>query len=284
MTSEELKFLMNVFDKIQQLKSIDSMDANLSLIESKFHKYAKDSFAFQKQTLSDINENAIESVIRKLAQDFYCSFPYFKKLPEPIQNQLLQDYAQMEHQRRRDNFERYAQCIYQQIEAIVTHLFSNGKLWAELLIQRKNKPFSYKKFDPVSKTYSAVLNVGGGSVEATIIRYYKYHDIDYDRIFSQPFSHLDRRNSFKVQFRVVLYLLYFEAVATQEHFEEMQNTFEEIYVTRNTIHRGPSTFYPTQEQLVTNILKNKSYYYHKFFGALCEFVTKTLNSKNIGVV
>ena len=60
----------------------------------------------------------VEQKIEKQATEFYNSFPI-----QEIKDQLIQDYKKMEHERRRDDFENFCLCLYQQIENITNFLF-----------------------------------------------------------------------------------------------------------------------------------------------------------------
>jgi hypothetical protein len=296
--SEKLKFLMNVFDKMQDLKMSNPSDPNLPEIERLFIKHAKDKFAFQKLRLTDIQEYSIESVITKQANEFYSSIPYFVNFPQIIKEQLLADYTQMEHQRRRDNFERFCQCIYQQIEAIVTQLWSienknnQSKLWNHILQNRTNKAFANRSFDNVAKQFVLTPYSTGFKIQNIIFKYNDYNrspsyfsDADYDTYFNNPNANSkDKKNDFQVKLRTVLFVLYFEENVLQEKFEELFDTLYEITLIRNTFHRGPNGFTSYQQNIINRIYQNPSSHYHKFFGALCDFLVKSLNSNKINIL
>lgn len=56
--------------------------------------------------IQNIHEYCIEQKIDKQAQDFYNSFPI-----QEIKVQLMLDYKKMEHERRRDDFEKFCLCL-----------------------------------------------------------------------------------------------------------------------------------------------------------------------------
>lgn len=71
--------------------------------------------------IQNIHEYCVEQKIEKQATEFYNSFPI-----NEIRDQLIQDYKKMEHERRRDDFENFCLCLYQQIENITNYLFETG--------------------------------------------------------------------------------------------------------------------------------------------------------------
>ena len=91
---------------------------------------------------------------------------------------------------------------------------------------------------------------------------------------------MDKKNDFQVKLRAVLFVLYFEENVLQEKFEELFDTLYEITLIRNTFHRGPNGFTSYQQNIINRIYQNPSSHYHKFFGTLCDFLVKSLNSKS----
>lgn len=289
--SEKLKFLMNVFDKMEDLRAANPYDKNLPEIERIFVKHARDSFAFQRLRLTDIQENSIETNIIKQAKEFYNSISHFKRFTSTIQNQLLSDYVQMEHQRRRDNFERFCQCVYQQIEAIVNQLWDSGTLWSTIVYNRKKSFFAKKVYDSYKKSYVTTPFSYGYTVQSEIFKYRSfspsttyYSDTDYDAFFVKGKTHNDRSIDFQVKLRSVLFVLYFDEAVIQENYNDLYNSLYDIITIRNTIHRGPTTTSVRQQSIIDRINKNPSFYYHKFYGIFCDFIVISLNSKNINKI
>ena len=68
--------------------------------------------------ITRIHEYCVEEIIEKQAEEFYKDFPI-----EEIKEQLIVDFLEMEHERRRDNFWKYSLCMFQQFESITNYLF-----------------------------------------------------------------------------------------------------------------------------------------------------------------
>ena len=95
--SEKLKFLMNVFDKMQDLKLSNPADPNLPEIERLFIKHSKDLFAYKRTITSDMYTHSIENIISRQSKEFYESKLKFLAIKdEAIKKQLIDDYLQME--------------------------------------------------------------------------------------------------------------------------------------------------------------------------------------------
>jgi len=67
--------------------------------------------------VQNIYEYCIENIIDKQAEEFYSDFK--------IKEKLIEDYKNMEHERRRDDFERFCLSMYQQIELIMNKPFKD---------------------------------------------------------------------------------------------------------------------------------------------------------------
>ena len=78
--------------------------------------------------ITRIHEYCVEEIIEKQAEEFYREFPI-----EEIKEQLIVDFLEMEHERRRDNFWKYSLCMFQQFESITNYLFEiNYRQWKNI--------------------------------------------------------------------------------------------------------------------------------------------------------
>jgi len=112
---EKLKKLIEIFEELLKIKGNEWLiDAILEKIKntSSLDEISKHS------VIQDIHEHCIENVIIKQANDFYSDF----KLEE-ISSKLVFDFVKMEHERRRDDFENFSLCTFQQIENITNYVF-----------------------------------------------------------------------------------------------------------------------------------------------------------------
>lgn len=204
--------------------------------------------------IQNIHEYCVEQKIEKQAIEFYQSFPI-----KEIKDQLIQDYKKMEHERRRDDFENFCLCLYQQIENITNCLFKSEVIstWNNLKHTIAIKSF----YDRNQKQYVLPTN-GGTSIEKLVFQ--KTNPID-----DLSKWHANRK------FRAILYFFYFNREVTRDDytFNSIYYTHEEIYQMRNQNHRGSK---PTeyQQKTLKKIQGNESKYYFKFYGFLQDFITQ----------
>lgn len=283
MTSEELKFLMMAFDHIQTVKANNPSDPNLPEIESLFYKHAPDYFSFQTLRLSDMYEMSFEKKIEKQASTFYDNFGHFSSLPTDIRKQLFSDYCQMELQRRRDNFERFSQCVFQQIECITTQYWKNGKLFKE--IENARELFMYATRFP-NATVKA--NNQPPRIQNIIFNFRKekapFNDIDYSNYFLKKPKHTDANIHFRTKVNALLYFVCFNSKPLFDEYHNLNRSINQLYAVRNLFHRGPENFTQPQQTLLQEIRQNQPVYFLKFYGLLSEFMHRVFNSKNLNKI
>ena len=204
--------------------------------------------------IQNIHEYCVEQKIEKQATEFYNSFPIHE-----IRDQLIQDYKKMEHERRRDDFENFCLCLYQQIENITNYLFET-----EVVATWNNEKhtIAIKSFyDRNQKQYVLPTN-GGTSIEKLVFQN------------TNPIDDLSKWHANR-KFRAILYFFYFNKEVTRDDyaFNSIYFTHEEIYQMRNQNHRGskPSEY---QQKTLNKIQGNESKYYFKFYGFLQDFITQ----------
>lgn len=238
---EKLKKLIDIFAELLKIEGNEWLiDAILEKIKStssidEISKYS---------VIQDIHEHCIEEVIVKQANDFYKDF----KL-EDIKQELIKDFIKMEHERRRDDFENFSLCVYQQIENITNYIFEQNikKIWDSEKNNIAIQYFDKRKQQQIQKTATQL-------------------------IFGNAKDWFSN-----VKFKALLYFYYFnKSIKVQIPFNALVDTFNEVYQVRNLNHRGSS---PTdyQKQTLNAIKGNESKYYFKFYGFLEDFI-KTINS------
>lgn len=204
--------------------------------------------------IQNIHEYCVEQKIDKQAIEFYSSFPI-----DELKPQLILDYKKMEHERRRDDFENFCLCLYQQIENITNFFFDSTimGLWHD----EKLKPAIKSFFDRNQNKYILPTS-GGKSIQSLVFQY------------ATPIDDLLRWPANR-KFRAVLFYYYFNKEVSRDDYEFNSIYFkhEEIYQMRNQNHRGskPSDY----QQITINKIKGKeSKYYFKFYGFLQDFITQ----------
>lgn len=238
---EKLKKLIDIFEELLKIEGnewlIDAILEKIGQISS-IDEMAKHS------VIKDIHEHCIEKVIVKQANEFYKNFKI-----EDIKQELIKDFIKMEHERRRDDFENFSLCVYQQIENITNYIFEKDikKIWDKEKNNIVIQYFDKRKQQQIEKTATQLIF---GNAQ------------DW-------FSN--------VKFKALLYFYYFNKnIKVQIPFNALVDTFNEIYQVRNLNHRGS---FPTgyQKQTLDAIKGNESNYYFKFYGFLEDFI-KTVNS------
>lgn len=208
----------------------------------------------KNSVIQNIHEYCVEQKIEKQATEFYNSFPI-----QEIKDRLLQDYKKMEHERRRDDFDNFCLCLYQQIENITNYLFETKVVptW-----NNEKHTIAIKSFyDRNQKQYVLPTNKGV-SIEKLVFQ------------STDPIDDLSRWYANR-KFRAILYFFYFnrEVTSNDYAFNSIYFTYEEIYQMRNQNHRGgKSSEY--QKISLNKIKGNESKYYFKFYGFLQDFITK----------
>jgi len=204
--------------------------------------------------IQNIHEYCVEQKIEKQATEFYNSFPI-----QEIKDQLIQDYKKMEHERRRDDFENFCLCMYQQIENITNFLFEKNieSVWNA----EKNK-IAVKSFFDITQRKYVLPNTGGTSLEQLV-----FQGTDTSKWYANR------------KFRAVLYFFYFKKNVTRDDYEfnSIYFTHEEIYQMRNQNHRGSNPT-PYQQKTLDKIKGNESRFYFKFYGFLQDFVNQIESS------
>lgn len=248
---EKLKKFVQIIGELLKIEGNEWLiDEILKVIEdsSPIEEIARHS------VIQNIHEYCVEQKIEKQAAEFFNSFPILE-----IKDQLIQDYKKIEHERRRDDFENFCLCLYQQIENITNYLFETKVVttWNNLKHTIAIKSF----YDRNQKQY-VLPSKGGKSLEKLVFQNAKPIE-DFSK------WHANRK------FRAVLFYFYFGKDVTRDDylFNSIYFTHEEIYQMRNQNHRGGTpTVY--QQKTLDKIKGKESKYYFKFYGFLQDFVTQ----------
>lgn len=243
---------------------------------SPVEEIAKNSF------IQNIHEYCVEQKIEKQAKEFYASFPITE-----IKEQLIQDYRKMEHERRRDDFDGFCLCMFQQIEAIVNFLFESNNLKSRLNRDRESSAFI--EWDPTLKSWDRKSTQR--LIPFLLIKKNKYWEKnnslpffdlapkEEDKYFDQEGFPIVNYNpskkswSFLNRLRTVLFYYYFNSKLRQIEFEGIYKPGKELYTIRNKNHRE-SKATPNQQRVIDEVCKNESRYYFKFYGFLQDFLSR----------
>lgn len=200
--------------------------------------------------LAEVHELNLEQYIKVQAERFYESFPH-----NAIKPTLIADYIEMEHCRRRDDFERFAMAAYQQVENITNHLYTELRLFEKANAEKHTKMYTGK-----TSRYGVTLGeqlVFGKKEEkpAGILKLFAADKLNYTQ-----------------RFKVLLYFNYFnETVKTYDEWNDVYQTGYDLYLCRNRNHRG-STDSETQSERNHYLTEHKYRFYFIFMGFLADFV------------
>jgi len=195
--------------------------------------------------IQNIHEYCVEQKIDKQAKEFYESFPIAE-----IKEQLILDYKKMEHERRRDDFESFGLCMFQQFEAINNYLFKNHiePVWARI------KDIEVVKYKDKNTNKQVVKSLS-----------------------EEALGKASNWNVFR-KYKTVLFYYYFNQRAPLPYaYKKMKEVFYELYQIRNQNHREGDLF-EFQEDILKSIKGNESKYYFKFYGFLQDFVNQIESS------
>lgn len=209
-------------------------------------------------SIERIYEFCIKEVTEKQGMKFYEDF----KL-ETIKRSLIEDYIRMEHFRREDNFEDFCLAMFQQLENIVIYLFDKFKIAEEI----KNKSNQYLIYRYDQNQNKMIRSVNGNTVGKFIFQ------------SKEPFNINSQIWYFNHKFRAVLYHFYFDSIIEYNtaKFDEIYNKGNDLYIMRNTNHRG-AEMSDYQQKRYDLIIPRHTHYYFKFLGFLEDF-TFAVNNK-----
>lgn len=225
--------LKKLLDLIEELLNEDGNEWLIDGLLERIEKVSSIDKVASYSTIKRIHEYCIKEVINNQAEEFYNDFNI-----REIKPQLVKDFKEMEFKRREDKFENFTFALYQQIEGIVNYLFENNvkNFWDN----RKEEIGT--QFRKNNKTVKQIV-----------------------------FENADKWYE-SVKFKSIIYFYYFDGnLKAMTPFKELENTFNEIYQTRNCNHRGsvPSDF---QRKILEKIHGNESKFYLKFYGFLDDFI------------
>ena len=215
--------------------------------------------------LDEIYEYCIEKVVRKQAADFYSDFPL-----TTISSALIDDFCRMESFRRKDNFGDFCLSLYQQIECITNTLCNNREL-STIVENMMGYPAYIKSGKYINPTIEDRIE-GDFTIAALLFP-------GKNRKTSLPYSIEKSKIALQSQYaidkvRIVVYFLGYRGMMKSSDFDSYKDftaVLSDIYMCRNTNHRG-NTLTQWEQETLDRVLPNKGVYYLKFLGALTEYV------------
>lgn len=286
MDLNRLRFLMDLQEQLDVLE-ISLGKEHPDVISAKEKFYILAGKEFENSVIRMVHEQAVEPVIFKQAQEFYNSLKIYPLLSAEAQKHLFNDFVQMEHQKRRDDFERFCVAVYQQLEYVINELYDNSIVFEKFRGERKQKYYSYLKYDDDTKEYKSHRK-GTFTLESQVLSIYnakagRFNDeADYDYYWGKS----PTKHSLKItqKFKIIVYYFYFsEEVLNDEKYKSITDTFEEIKLMRNKVHRGTYSS-DKQKGIIENVITSKYVYYLKFHGFLMDFMNQISLTKNLSLL
>ncbi|MFN8307329.1 MAG: hypothetical protein U0T79_11175 [Ferruginibacter sp.] len=239
--------------KLWSLVSIKAMEELKSFTE-------KDASRF----INAVHELNLEQHIIIQANEFYKNFPFSRiGMDDAARKQMIADFVEMEHCKRRDDFYRFCVACYQQVENIVNNIFIQGSLWDKaktVVLSEKTEILNPGKTQGKWKfLLSKNLLFPGKGETLNDVFITKY-------LSSTPTKFSDR-------FKLLLYFVYFNERVTYNQWITTYDFGSKLYSARNKVHRGVPDW-PEQEKKVKEIYDERYKYYLLFPGFLADLIQK----------
>ena len=212
------------------------------------------------RVLNEVHELNLEQIIKIQAYSFYNEFPI-----NIIKQQLVNDFIEMEHCRRRDDFYRFCVAAYQQVENITNYIFKSRDLWN-------------KTSETLRLEIPIYLNQEKQKWQFTLLSNLLYLKNSTIPVENEVSNYITNTNvnflKFMDKFKCVLYFNYFKDQRIHmQNWDSIYKMGYSLHLTRNRVHRG-SIDLESQKFWLENIEYNKYNYYLLFSGFLADFVSK----------
>ena len=234
-------------EKIYQLTKQDA-EFNEELRKKLGITSVANSAVIDDERLSQIYEYCIEKIIAEQADNFYKNFPI-----KEITNRLRDDFKRMEEFRRKNRFDDYSLALYQQIEGIINYIFSQEFFVNTINLLWNN--ISYKTQKGEQRTISNEIFGSGEYLEEGLKRA------------------KDNQFNAKDKIRITIYFMgdFWATNKYPAEFVKLADDIYDIYLCRNTNHRGSTQNDKTKEK-IDSYNESFAFSYFKFNAALVEFV------------
>lgn len=234
-------------EKIYQLTKQDA-EFNEELRKKLGITSVANSVVIDDERISQIYEYCIERIIAEQAENFYKDFPI-----KEIVNSLKNDFKRMEEFRRKNRFDDYSLALYQQIEGIVNYIFSQ-----ESFVSTINLLWNSTSYITQKGEQRTISNEIFGSED--------YLSKGLERAKNNQFNANDK-------VRCVIFFIggFWANNRYPAEFVRLADDVYDIYLCRNTNHRGSIQNDKTKEKIIA-YNEAFAFSYFKFNAALVEFV------------
>lgn len=179
------------------------------------------------EKIEHIYELCVEEILRQQAENFYAQFHGFSD-----KYLLIDDYVNMGHAQRRNKFDYYSLCLYEQLERIMNAIFDVDIFLRTLNISWDIKGYIYKKNNTINTLGNIIWGKDKNKNE-------KYLTDGKKRAKSK--ATLSARDKIRI---IIFFFNYYAASDYNEMnfyyngYDDLCKKYYNIYLIRNTIHRG----------------------------------------------
>ena len=257
-----LEFMMYLDEALREVEKQMPQSQQVKMLKSKFFDLAGSEF--DRSILGEVHELTVEEILNKQANGFYNNIN-----PKSIRDELIGWFSEMEHQHRRNNFLKFSESIFQQIECLTNCLVINQQA-IDYVINNFN--LSFTNNNPITV---------GSSIFGTKINNSSQLSISFMQSESATIT---------IKFKMALYVYYFDGKVFFSPYKKILDTFTEIRQIRNFFHgfkmsdleeRLLKELSLDYDQIIVNRARSKAY--SKFLiyqGFLADFVEGILSAKN----
>jgi len=258
--NSEFSYLKDLIEIVER----EGKEHNKKKLWSLIARYAQEKIGIlakddSAKLIAEVHELNLEQYIRLQATKFYEKFPL-----NELKYDLVTDFIQMEHCRRRDDFEGFSLAVFQQLENVTNYLFTEKNLWGKAKELSQLPMFTSYSKDGLGKRFGITLG------EQLMFR----KDSNLDLRLNEFFNKESINVNFLIRFKVILYFIYFkEKVTSISDWNQVYALGYNIYLSRNRNHRGSinSESQAIKQEIITRSRYN---YYLLFSGFLADFFQK----------
>ncbi len=224
------------------------------------------------EKIEHIYELCVEEILRQQAENFYEQFQSFSD-----KYLLIDDYVNMGHAQRRNKFDYYSLCLYEQLERIMNAIFdvddflkTLNKIWdieGSCYYDKKNKTTNIFTFGNI------IWGFDKNEKE-------KYLSSGKERAKNK--ATLSARDKIRIVlffFNYYAYSNYKKESFYKKGYDDLCDKYLDIYLCRNTIHRGTEQS-EKEKTKVREIHKKYTTSYFEFNWLLTQFVWMTKDYKD----
>lgn len=213
--------------------------------------------SLSEDKMSEIYEYCIEKILDEQAKNFYQAFS-----SKPFFSQLVFDYKRMERFRRKNDFGDYSLALFQQIECVINTIFAVDGFADAINLMWEDVVYINNKTKEPYKVKNAIFG----------------RDNEQGNFLSDGMNRA-KNNKLTTRDRIRIIVYYFKHSGKSNFDSSTYSSFCDvlynIYLCRNTNHRGVDVEETNATKKVNEIQKSSSYSYFLFNWTLTEFMSMT---------